>query len=119
MAVMSLPNAKTLPESGLTRPSAVFSSTVLPLPAAPRITRDSPSKASNERSLSTVHAVERDGDVIEPQNGLRRRRPSAQAWLTKILVINRSRTKISTVAITIACVVARPTPCVPPVVRRP
>ena len=40
-------------------------------------------------------------------------------WLTKILVISRSSTKIRTVATTIACVVARPTPCVPPVVRSP
>ena len=33
--------------------------------------------------------------------------------------MKKSSTKISTEAATIACVVARPTPCVPPVVRRP
>ena len=40
-------------------------------------------------------------------------------WLTKIFPRIKSRIKISTEAATIAWVVARPTPCVPPVVRKP
>src|SRR3954452_13642978 len=52
IAVRSRPKAKTLPASGLTSPRAVLRSTVLPLPAAPRMTRDSPSKASKEISAS-------------------------------------------------------------------
>ena len=120
MAVRSCPKAKTLPESGLTRPSAVLSSTVLPLPAAPRITRDSPSSASKETSDSAATSSKDTRDVFEPQNrrsGLSgiRLRPG----YTKILVIMHVQMKIRTVAATMACVVARPTPCVPPVVRRP
>ena len=36
------------PESGFTRPTAAFSSMVLPLPAAPRTTRVSPACISKE-----------------------------------------------------------------------
>src|ERR1035441_10744128 len=37
MVEMSWPNTKTLPDSGFVNPMAVFRSTVLPLPAAPRM----------------------------------------------------------------------------------
>src|SRR5471032_2952652 len=54
--LMSLSNTKTLPDAGCARPIAVFRSTVFPLPAAPRITRDSPSKASKDTSESATSA---------------------------------------------------------------
>ena len=93
----------------------------MPLPAAPRMTRDSPSKASKETSRERVGAFEAHGDVVEAQDRTVPRfvRHYDAAWLTKILVSIRSSMKISTVAATTACVVERPTPCVPPVVRRP
>ena len=59
MRVMSSPKTYTVPASGRTSPSAVFSSTVLPLPAAPRITRVSPAHASNETSVQHRRVVER------------------------------------------------------------
>ena len=119
ITVRSRPNAKTLPESGLMSPNDVLSSTVFPLPAAPRITRDSPSHASNETSAEHVRPFEADGDVLEAQDGRGGVGHYCGAWLTKILVSIKSRMKIRIVAATTACVVALPTPWVPPVVRRP
>ena len=43
-----LAEQKMRPESGFTSPSAVFSSMVLPLPAAPSTTRVSPASISND-----------------------------------------------------------------------
>ncbi len=54
MVVRSLPKAKTLPDSGLMSPIAVLSRMVLPLPAAPRITRDSLCDGSNEMSRNAA-----------------------------------------------------------------
>ena len=117
---MSWPKTKTLPDSGLVNPIAVFSSTVLPLPAAPRMMRDSPSYAANEMSRNATSPSNETVTFSKRRTGVRVSAAiSYPAWLTKILVISTSSTKISTVATTIACVVDRPTPCVPPVVRKP
>src|SRR5262249_23687861 len=65
-------------------------------------------------------AVEGNAHVFKSEDRFLPRLPGhAPPVLMKILVNSRSITKISTVATTIACVVDRPTPCVPPVVRRP
>ena len=120
MPLMSRPNTNTLPESGRTSPSAVFSNTVLPLPAAPKITRDSPSRASKLRSRrASAPSNETQTCSNRRIGGLLAAGSIYAAWLTKILVTTRSRMKINTVDITMACVVARPTPCVPPLVRNP
>src|ERR1700690_3668450 len=55
----SWPNTRTLPASGSIRPSAVFSSTVLPLPAAPKMTRVSPLATSKETSSSALLSLKR------------------------------------------------------------
>src|ERR1035441_6289370 len=74
-----------------------------------------------KRNVAQRHlSIERDRDVFEAQHrnaGFHGHQEPP--WLTKTLVISRSSTKIRTVAITIACVVDRPTPWVPPVVRNP
>src|SRR5262249_10309194 len=64
--------------------------------------------------------VEGDADVLEAQHGMVRiLRHHPPLGPMNTLVSSRSMRKIRTVATTIACVVERPTPCVPPVVRRP
>src|SRR5208337_4470106 len=66
------------------------------------------------------HVIELDGNAIEAEDGLAVvLGHQLAAWLTKILAMINVKMKISTEAVTIAWVVARPTPCVPPVVRRP
>jgi len=67
-------------------------------------------------------SVERHMHVFESQNrfrAVRSHQVGDTSWLVKIRVTKNVSTKISTDAITTACVVARPTPCVPPVARRP
>ena len=72
-AVMSLAEQDTRwPESGLIRPSAVFSSMVFPLPAAPSITRVSPAIISKDMSSSATSLVETHCDVFETQKHSRR-----------------------------------------------
>src|SRR5579864_1439781 len=68
------------------------------------------------------NAVERHADALESQNRLRMIRghqDEETSWLVKMRVRKKVRTKINTEAATTACVVALPTPCVPPVARNP
>src|SRR5262245_35003009 len=59
--------------------------------------------------------VERNGDMLESQRKCGRLLPhQVSTRLTKIWVMKNVRMKMRTEAITTACVVARPTPCVPP-----
>src|SRR5882724_1755553 len=73
--------------------------------------------------LDRWDAVKGHAHMLELQNGLRAVRghqgADASSPLVKMRVRKNVSTKISTDAITTAWVVALPTPCVPPVARRP
>ena len=117
-SVTSVPNRISRPALGLSSPSAIFSNTVLPLPAAPSTISVSPAPSSNEMCFSTV---------VSPMRRLISSKASCAATRsgivphseTKIRPMKNVSTTIHTLATTIACVVARPTPCVPPSVRMP
>ena len=112
----------TVPLVGDSMQPSTDSSVVFPLPAAPRTTRVSPCRASNDRSWSAGVASNRRFTCSNrrmswlgfPCIGL-----YAALMKTKILVMKNVTTKIQTLAMTTACVVAWPTPWVPPVVRIP
>jgi hypothetical protein len=83
MAVSSCPKAKILPESGFTRPSAVFEQHGF---AAAGGAQNDPRFALErlERDVrKRRHAVERHGDVFKAQDGVRRLGTSGRACQTK------------------------------------
>ena len=107
------------PESGFSKPWATFSRTDLPLPASPRTTRVSPRPISKETSWSATVSLKLK-ETRWKQRTLSRAVVAASIYrLTNTLVTKLVRTKIQTEATTTACVVERPTPCVPPLVRMP
>ena len=127
-----LPKMRISPESGVSRPLASFMMTLLPTPAGPRMMRISPWRTVKEMSLRTGSRSKRDGDVRELDDwGCRARGPDgrgrvrelAMRYLPKMpimsLVTRKSKRMMSTEQTTTAWVVERPTPWVPPVVRRP
>src|SRR5512140_2726492 len=79
--LMSSPKTETVPWSGRTSPRAVFSSTVLPLPAAPRITRVSPARILNDRPSSAGVSSNR---TLTPSN----RRMHSLDWPAIVLEIH-------------------------------
>ena len=75
-----------------------------------------------KRDIHQRGSIEAQRDVVESQHAGGPGISIGAHWLlklTKIRVMMEVTTKIQTQATTTACVVARPTPCVPPVVRSP
>jgi len=109
---------RNFPGVGLHQPRAVLSNTVFPLPAGAQDHAGFPFKGFERDAGEGLHVPERDANAIKAEDGLMvvdgHQLP---AWLTKILAMINVNIKISIEAVTIAWVVARPTPCVPPEAR--
>ena len=118
---MSWPNNSIFPDCGLNKPERRFQQDGLATAGGteqdPRLTAAKLKAYIGQRGWTTPRKLERD--VIESENYLRFFILAHWLMLTNARVISRFSTKIHTIATTTACVVARPTPCVPPLVRMP
>ncbi len=126
------PSTQIVPESGFNRPSISFRIVDLPAPLAPRKILVCPARTSKRHVAQNHLLVERQVDLVEQHH--RRVRLGELDRQSEVgdglgahqnrIEINNRVTKKSTIstttdAATTALVVERPTPWVPPVVRRP
>ena len=109
---MSRPSMTIEPDSGWMRPRSRRRIVVFPQPLGPRITSVSPGTTVKDMSVSTRPSSKRNDTCLKSIT-------PAHPKKIKSLVIKKSDMRIKMDEVTMACVVDRPTPTVPPSVFRP